>query len=129
MAREVESTVSAPKIFTKKELDKKIDPLLEDGGEVTLKCSNCDKPLVVVWRTRPNEKIGRQDIVWTLQAQCCYCGDKSFKKEIKGGFHYKGYDKPHPNGNPEDVIPIVNVSYPDTSGDVVLFITEKAKND
>lgn len=122
MSNDVE--LERPMIYQRSD-KKALDPLLEDGGTVTLSCSNCDKPLVVIW-TRSKEKVNNKNLEWNLQAKCCYCGDKSFKHKIIGGFYYKGYDKPHPNGDEEDVIPIVNVVYPETSGDVILFITEKA---
>ncbi len=101
------------------------DTAFEDGEEVKLCCSNCDKPLVVIWRTRPNEKLKNKLIQWKLKAKCCYCGDASFAKTVKGGFHYKGFDVPHPNGNPEDVIAHVNVTTIDTEGEDVIFNTEK----
>lgn len=100
----------------------------EDGGEVTLTCSECDKPLVVIWRTRPNEKLKNKPIEWKVKAKCPYCGDFSFTKKIVGGFHHKGFDKPHPNGNPEDVIAFVNVTDINTEGDEVIFNTEKVND-
>ncbi len=99
----------------------------EDGGEVTLSCSNCDKPLVVVWRTRPNERIKNKPVEWRLKAKCCYCEDYSFTKKIIGGFHHKGYDTPHSNGNPEDVVPHVNIMDIQTNDDEIIFITKRAK--
>lgn len=66
---------------------KEKDEMLEDGGTKTLKCSCCDRPIAVIWITRPNEAEE-----WKIKATCCYCGDSSFPETIKGGFHYKGYD-------------------------------------
>lgn len=121
------------KIFVKDEVEKKKSVLelsestLEDGEKVTMKCSDCDKPLVVVWRTRPKERLNNKPLIWNLKAKCCYCGDASFPKKVLGGFHYKGYDEPHPNGNPEDVVPFVNVIDIVYEGENVVFRTEKVK--
>lgn len=65
---------------------------LEDGGKVILECSNCGKPLVKVWITRPNEILadGRPKRS-KMQAQCCYCNDHSNTQVVVGGFHPGGY--------------------------------------
>lgn len=127
--------MAAPIIYEKSEtVNKKktseiYETKLQDGGSVQLNCSSCDKPLVVLFRTRPNEKLKNgKNLEWTVKAKCCYCDDFSWVKKIQGGFHHKGYDVPHPNGNPEDVIPYVNVTNiePDENG-VVVFYTEKVK--
>jgi hypothetical protein len=118
-------SVTTPKIFTKDEPEKKLSSSYEDGGEILFCCSNCDEKLVVLWITRPNEKLDKKPLKWKMRAKCCYCGDYSFVKEVVGGFHYKGYDLPHPNGNPEDVIPLVNVIDFRREKDVLTFITEK----
>jgi hypothetical protein len=66
---------------------------LSDGGHVIIRCSNCKKPLVDIWRTRPNEKDPRtgKPFEWKFIAGCCYCGDKSYIHTILGGFHIGGY--------------------------------------
>lgn len=122
--------MAAPIIYEKEETIRESGPTLENGGTTLLRCSNCNKPLVEIWHTRPNETLNGQPLVWLLQASCCYCGDNSYITSVKGGFHPKGYDEPHPNGNPEDVIPIVNIvdiqrkKYNDK--DVSVFVTGKA---
>jgi DNA-directed RNA polymerase subunit RPC12/RpoP len=60
---------------------------LSDGGQVILNCSACRKPLMTIWITRPNEST--KD---TFQATCPYCGDKSWKKTVKGGVHVGGFE-------------------------------------
>lgn len=52
-----------------------------DKEEVVFECSNCHKDLCIIKVTRPNAKI-KSFIV----ARCGHCGDKSFKKEVVGGF-------------------------------------------
>jgi len=116
------------KISTK-EKETKQTVAFEDGGEVTFYCSDCDKPLIVIWRTRPNEELKKKPVEWRIKAKCPYCGDFSFTKKIIGGFHHKGYDEPHPNGNPEDVIPFVNITDICTEKDEVIFYTEKVKHE
>ena len=117
----------APVIYEKE--FKETLPTLEDGGKTIIRCSNCQKPLMTVHHTRPHEKLQGQDLVWYIQAQCCYCEDRSYILPVKGGFHHSGYDIPHPNKNPEDVVPVVDVvdiKMIEYQGkDVSLFITEK----
>lgn len=115
------------KIYEKEEKDKKLSPVLEDGGSIILKCSNCDNKLVEVWRTRPNEKLGKNDVIWKLRAICCYCGDKSYPIQFKGGFHYKGIGKVIDKTRPEDEIDVTKVINAEPVGDEVVFYTEKAK--
>lgn len=56
---------------------------LKDGGHQIIKCSACDKPLMDVWITNPKETFK-----WKVKANCPYCGDHSFEKEIQGRFAY-----------------------------------------
>jgi hypothetical protein len=104
---------------------------IEDGGSIVLSCSNCDKGLAVIFITRPHQKNRKGEVVkWKAKAKCCYCGDFSFVKNFEGAFHYKGFDVPHPNGNPEDVEVYTNVTGVIISGDndeMLLFETEKVK--
>jgi hypothetical protein len=53
-----------------------------DGGDVFVKCSNCDAPLAECWITRPEMKIKSR-----IVADCPHCGDKSFITEVAGKFH------------------------------------------
>jgi hypothetical protein len=106
----------------------RVETKLQDGELVVINCSNCDKPLVKIHITRPNEKRKNgSPVECKVKADCCYCGDESFIKTIKGGFHYSGWDVPHPNGNVEDVDVYVNVTYPDIQKDILIFRTEKVK--
>jgi hypothetical protein len=68
---------------------------LQDGGHVILRCSACNKPLVDIWRTRPNQIDPRtgKAFEWKFVAECCYCGDKSYPTTVLGGFHIGGYGK------------------------------------
>lgn len=75
---------------------------LKDGGCQSIRCSACDAPLLQVWITRPQEEV-----VWTIQAICGHCGDHSFNKEIKGGFHLGPGVEPHkdfPDDRNKDVV-------------------------
>lgn len=123
--------MAAPLVYEKQVEIKDSSPTLEDGGTTTLRCSNCDKSLMHIWHTNPNETLGGNPLVWLVQASCCYCGDRSYITTVKGGFHPKGDDKPHANGNSDDVEPITNIvdiqriKY--KGKDVSLFVTEKAK--
>lgn len=58
------------------------EDFVEDSGKVIILCSNCNAKLVEIWRTKPNVKIKT-----TVTAKCGICGDKSFAKVIRGGFH------------------------------------------
>jgi len=104
--------------LTEKAQDTNPIKILENGGDVILTCSNCDKHLVIVTISRPKEKFE-----WQVRAKCCFCGDKSFVKDIKGGFHYRGYDIQEG----ENFIPKVNIKDVKTNGNIVEIETEKAK--
>lgn len=60
---------------------------LIDTEPVVLVCSNCGEKLVTIKVTRPKAKIKSYII-----AECCHCGDKSFKSEIFGSFLIGGTD-------------------------------------
>lgn len=94
---------------------------LQEGGTITLSCSNCHKELVVIRITRPQEHDE-----YRLQAECCYCGDKSFEQTIRGGFHYKGAGRPDPS-NPDLDIPETIIDDVDMDGSNFLFLTRKAQ--
>jgi len=55
---------------------------MEDLKKIIICCSSCDTPLIEFWITKPNKNIITEVIV-----NCAACGDKSFKKEIKGKYH------------------------------------------
>ena len=66
---------------------------LKDGGHVIIRCSNCDRPLVDIWRTRPemNDPRTKKIFEWKFIAECCYCSDKSYVTTVLGGVHIGGY--------------------------------------
>lgn len=111
-------------IFEKEEEFKEVDPLLENGPTHILQCSNCDKKLVNIWVTKPKQTIHGKPAKWNVRAECCYCGDISFTKEIVGGFRYTGFYLPNPNSkNPEDVIEKTKIT--DVTGEDVLTFHTK----
>src|SRR5688572_29820531 len=54
---------------------------LTDGSHIILQCSKCRKKLCDLWVVQP-----KLDIHTKVVAQCDYCGDRSFEKEIHGKF-------------------------------------------
>lgn len=52
---------------------------IEDGGEQTIKCSDCNSPLM---HYRPYAKVS--DIENVIMATCPFCGGASFQHKIKG---------------------------------------------
>ena len=102
---------------------------LEDGGFVSLSCSNCRKPLATLWVTKP-----RADIVWRVRASCPYCGDKSYIQEVRGLFHPAGHGIPNPDNpdDPDDNLVITSIASigeeKDSDGNpVVLFVVKEQK--
>lgn len=55
---------------------------LKNGAHVILDCAKCNKKLCDIWITQPNLDVNSK-----VLAQCDYCGDRSFEKEIRGKFH------------------------------------------
>ncbi len=55
---------------------------LKNGDHTIITCSKCRKKLCDVWLTQPD-----LDVHTKLIAQCDYCGDRSFEKEVHGKFH------------------------------------------
>lgn len=60
---------------------------LVDTEPLIITCSNCGEKLTTIKVTRPKAKIKSYII-----AECCHCGDKSFKSEIFGSFLIGGTD-------------------------------------
>jgi len=89
----------------------------QDGGHVILECSSCNKPLVDVWSVQPD-----QPFEWKVKAKCCYCGDSSFQKEVKGLFRYSGAQKPS-DTDAEDTTLVTQVTHLEADGQNVLFYT------
>ena len=53
-----------------------------DGKHIVLDCSKCGKKLADLWITQPD-----LDVHTKVVAECNYCGDRSYEKEIHGKFH------------------------------------------
>lgn len=60
---------------------------LVDTEPFAIICSNCGEKLATIKVTRPKAKIKSY-----IVAECCHCGDKSFKTEIFGSFLIGGTD-------------------------------------
>ena len=54
---------------------------IEDGEKKKIECSACGCSLIEIWIVRPNAPLTTEMIV-----DCPLCGDKSFKKVIKGQY-------------------------------------------
>lgn len=88
-----------------------------DGERIVLSCSNCQKPLVDVRSTNTD-----QPFVWKVKARCCYCGDSSFEKEVRGLLRYFGAQVPRED-NPADVAVVTRIAHLEADGDKVIFHT------
>lgn len=55
---------------------------VSDAGHSIIKCSKCGTELVEIWHTKPYVQI-----TTAVTVVCGLCGDKSFTKNISGGFH------------------------------------------
>lgn len=77
---------------------------------IRIDCSNCNKPLVDLWLIHPIEQTFR------LRANCPYCGDKSFIKEINWRFHI---------GPPNDSLSCTSINY----GEELITINVEKKNE
>jgi hypothetical protein len=102
--------------------------LLKDGGHIFLECSNCNKKLVDIFIVKPDAK--KEDgtpIKWNCQAECCYCNDKSFIKEISGIFRPAGIIKLNEDSEDayKNITDITNIDYDD---DFVFFKTARSIN-
>jgi len=54
---------------------------VDEGDDVTIRCSACDMPLVQLVVTRSHVDVSQK-----IVAECCHCGDKSFVETINGMF-------------------------------------------
>ena len=57
-----------------------------DADHVYMECSNCRKKLADILITNPD-----LDQTWQVEVNCPFCGDKSYRKTIKGSFAPAGY--------------------------------------
>jgi hypothetical protein len=94
---------------------------LVDGGHVILKCSNCDKPLVDVLITRPNDPFE-----WKVVAKCCYCGDKSVEHTIKGRFAPNAIVR-FTDEDENDYVEVTKITRWEQVGDQSIFHTVEVK--
>jgi hypothetical protein len=95
---------------------------LKDGGHVIIRCSNCNKPLVDIWRTRPQEidPYTNKIFEWKFIAECCYCGDASYPTTVLGGFHMGGYGEDKPDESYEKTSVLYQYEKPEKPN--VIFI-------
>lgn len=94
---------------------------IKDGGNIVISCSNCNKPLVDLLITDPEA-----DFNWKCVAECCYCGDKSFIKEVKGVFRPGGcvtVSKDNPDHFFQDTL-LADIIH---DNEKIIFKTEKGK--
>lgn len=94
---------------------------IKDDGNVIISCSNCNKPLVDLFITD-----AEADLIWNCVAECCYCGDKSFIKEVKGIFRPGGcvtIDEKNPDHFKLNTL-LVDIV---TNEDKVIFKTQKGQ--
>jgi hypothetical protein len=93
-----------------------------DGGHQYIKCSNCEKILLDIWITMPD-----LDADMDVEANCPFCGDKSFRTTIHGGFAPAGYFVQKPDS--EDVINYTNIrdTVIDSNANITRFVMEDAK--
>jgi hypothetical protein len=61
-----------------------------------------------------------------MRAECCFCGDKSYIQDVKGGFHIAGFG----GHNEQYPTPSTNFSTFDTDAEgVITCTTTKATKD
>jgi hypothetical protein len=105
---------------------------LKDGGRVVLACRNCKAGLFQFWVTRPGEidPHTNEPFEWKIQANCPFCGDRSFVKTVKGNGHAGGYHVPKPGCEADEVIPSTSWTGEfESRGDVVFYKVVKASPD
>lgn len=56
---------------------------ISDGGEQTLSCQDCNKPLMHFRVYAPNVPVSHK-----IYASCPFCNSRSFTKDINGLFWY-----------------------------------------
>lgn len=92
-----------------------------------LYCSNCNKVLMEIWVMRPDEKnpATGEPLKTQVSADCPFCGDHSFIKDIIGGFAPGGYSLPKEDDE-NDEIPVTRViDMKPNSDDVIVFTLQK----
>ncbi len=84
-----------------------------DGKHHLFRCSNCNAPLADLWVNFPSEEI-----LWDFVAECCHCGDKSYKQTVHGSFFL---------GESEEVAEYTKVSDTDLDQDPIVIKTVQVK--
>lgn len=97
---------------------------LRQGGHVIVSCSSCRAGLMDIWRTRPHEPH-----TWKVQANCPFCGDKSFVVEVQGGFHNGGMALAKEDEPDEDKAVSTVVDTFEIQDDKLVFKIRKASPD
>jgi hypothetical protein len=95
---------------------------LVDGGHVLLSCSNCDAILADLYLTKPN--VPR----FNYKANCPFCGDTSFVKDVAGVGHMGGYGKVKEDNEDDDVASTLFDGF-EIVDDVVVLKIRKATPD
>lgn len=91
-------------------------------SELTICCSNCDKPIAGVLIVGPDAPVSEK-----LRVKCPFCNDYSFLMEVHGAICFGGVAMPNPN-DPKDEIPLtvhVDTIYEDDM--TVTYIMKKEK--
>lgn len=99
---------------------------LTDNEEIILKCSNCDRDLVYIMRVNDDP-----DFDFVYQANCPFCGDKSFQKRIVGRiYHGPIAIKNAESDNDDDLGLVTDVEdiVPSSTDGVWEFVVKKAEN-
>ncbi len=61
--------------------DHRASEFIEDGAKEFIVCSACGKQLIEIWMVRP-----KAPLTTYITVDCPFCGDKSFKKTIRGQY-------------------------------------------
>jgi hypothetical protein len=100
-----------------RKVNSETSPHIPEGEKIVLECSSCNKPLVDVRTTNPE-----QPFVWKVRAKCCYCGDTSFEKEVHGLLRYFGAQAAKEEDS-SDVVLLTRIAHLEADGDKVIFHT------
>jgi len=111
------------------------------GGNVLLRCSNCNKPLADILITHPNKKIPgtNETFSWDVRAKCCYgckryddSPEYSFIETITGLYHVGGYGVENVNDPGDSTVETIVVNSTEEHSKngkiLVTFDVVKAKN-
>jgi len=76
-----------------------------------LRCSSCDKPILRIY-----EKVKSSTKLYQIVAACCFCGDKTFPKNVYGEFNFM----------PADGVSLGDVKVDDVNK-ITTFLTSRRK--